>query len=359
MTAYLRTGFELGPIRRFIATVHRLSNLGAVVTRGANTTSQDGFEAEWPAIDVLTIDGDLISRCEIFDEDDLDAALAAFDELNLPTPKLENAASQIDERFRACFAARDWDGMAQTVTAEICTDDRRPVVGTGIRTGRDAAIAHAGATADVGVKNITSTPIATRGQRLILRRTRYSGRDQQPEAFHTETLGIVEINADYQITAAVQFDPEDMDAAIAELDARYVAGEAAAHAHTWSVIARTYAVLNRGEVPDTTPHWVNLDHRAVTPMPDSELTANLRTSWVVAPEPSVYIESVHRLTDLGVVVTHVARGASQDGFDAERRSACLLTVEGDLISRGELFDESDLDVAVARFDELSQPAQEK
>ena len=31
------------------------------------------------------------------------------------------------------------------------------------------------------------------------------------------------------------FDLDDFDAAIAELDARYLAGEAAAHAHTWSV----------------------------------------------------------------------------------------------------------------------------
>ncbi len=35
----------------------------------------------------------------------------------------------------------------------------------------------------------------------------------------------------------VLFDLDDFDAAIAELDARYLAGEAAAHAGTWSVIA--------------------------------------------------------------------------------------------------------------------------
>ena len=34
------------------------------------------------------------------------------------------------------------------------------------------------------------------------------------------------------------FDPDDLDAAIAELDARYLAGEAAPHAHTWSVIVK-------------------------------------------------------------------------------------------------------------------------
>ena len=50
-------------------------------------------------IDIFTVDGDLINRCELFDEADLDAALARFDELHPPAPRLENAASRADERF--------------------------------------------------------------------------------------------------------------------------------------------------------------------------------------------------------------------------------------------------------------------
>ena len=34
-------------------------------------------------INVIVLDGDLVSRSEMFDEADLDAALARFDELNL------------------------------------------------------------------------------------------------------------------------------------------------------------------------------------------------------------------------------------------------------------------------------------
>ena len=90
-----------------------------------------------------------------------------------------------------------------------------------------------------GSTNVTSTVIATRGERLALSRIRLSGRDQRPEAFHTEVLDVVEIDADDRIAAHIVFDLDDIDAAFAELDARYLAGEAAAHAHTWSVIART------------------------------------------------------------------------------------------------------------------------
>ena len=69
------------------------------------------------------------------------------------------------------------------------------------------------------------------------------------EAFHFGVLNVVEIDADDRITAMVVFDPDDIDAAFEELDARYLAGEAAAHAHTWSVIAGAYAALNRHELP--------------------------------------------------------------------------------------------------------------
>ena len=77
-----------------------------------------------------------------------------------------------------------------------------------------------------------------------------SGRD--PGAIQNDALNIVEINADERIGAVVIFDLEDFAAAIAELDARYLAGEAAAHADTWSLIAGTFVALNRREIPATT-----------------------------------------------------------------------------------------------------------
>ena len=117
------------------------------------------------------------------------------------------------------------------------------------------------AIAELGITNLTSTVIATRGERLVLVRGRFAGRDQGPEAFLTEVLGIVEINADERIVAIVSFDLDDIDAAFAELDARYLAGEAAEHADAWSVVSAAYASVNRHELFATTPDWVNVDHR--------------------------------------------------------------------------------------------------
>ena len=60
------------------------------------------------------------------------------------------------------------------------------------------------------------------------------------------------------------------------------------------------------------------------------------------------------MTDFGAVVTHITDGTSGDGFEAEWRNVDLLTVEGDLISRSELFDGEHLDAALSRFDELTR-----
>ena len=89
-------------------------------------------------------------------------------------PRLENAASQVTERFLACFAARDWDAFTEILADDISTDDRRRVVNAGIRHGRDAEIQDLRSAADLGVTNLTSDVIATRGERLVLIRSRLS-----------------------------------------------------------------------------------------------------------------------------------------------------------------------------------------
>ena len=355
LISYVRAGWDLGQnIRTYVEVVHRLSNHGAVVTHAAHGTSQEGFQAEWRGVDLLTVDGDMVNRCELFDEADLDTTLATFDELSCPASQLENAASRVGARFSAYMTAPDWAAMAEMVAEDMCNDDRRPVVNAGLRRGRDAEIANVRTLVDLGVTNTTPVVVATRGERLALSRIRLSGRDQWPEAFHTEVLGIIEIDADNRIAARVWFELDDIDAAFEELDARYLAGEAAAHAHIWSVVAGAYAALNRHELPPVTTDWVNIDRRRLAMIDAGDLTASIRAAWNLAPDSGIYIETAHRLSNLGSVLTWAGHGTSQDGFETESRGLSILTVEGELISRCELFDEADLDAALARFDELDR-----
>jgi len=356
LISFLRATWDLTPdFAVHIETVHRLTDFGAAYTIAAHGTSRDGFDAEWRVIAVASLEGDQITHCEIFEEADIDAALARFDELHPTARRLENAASQVAERYWTHFAAGDLIAMADTLAADLSVDDRRRVVNAGTRHGRDAHIEDVRADADVGFTNVTSAVIATRGAHLALTRGRYSTRDQKPEAFHTEVLHVGEIDAKEKFAAVVVFDPEDIDAAFEELDARYLAGEAAAHARTWSVIVKAYAALNRHELSPTTADWVNIDHRHGAPFAPGDLIAYLRASWDQIPDMSFRIEAVHRLSDLGAVYTQVMKGTSHDGFDAEWRLVEIMTVEGDLISRAEIFDEADIDAALAKFDELSRP----
>ncbi|OBF66463.1 regulator [Mycobacterium sp. 852002-51971_SCH5477799-a] len=352
---YIRAGWELDQtLNIYIETTHRVTDLGAVFTWAGYGTSHEGFDAEWRAVEIMMVDREMISRAELFDEADLDAALAKFDQLSLQAARLENAASQVYERFLSCFASRDWDMMAEILADDVCIDDRRRTANAGTRYGRDAEIQDSKAAAKVGFTNLAPAIIATRGERLIISRTQATGRD--PEAIRIEVLHLVEIDNDGRIVALVVFELDDFEAALEELDRRYLAGEAATHAGTWSVIAGAYAAINRHELPATTPDWVEIDRRRLVTIEPGGMKPYLRATWEATQRASTHIVAVHRLDDLGAVVTHESQATSQEGVDAEWQDINLLTVDKDLINHCELFDETDIDAALARFEELHPQA---
>ena len=351
LAANVRATWELMDVSIYTAeSVHRLSELGAVVTQILKGTSKEGLDVEYRMIDIFTVEGDLLTRVEVFDETDLDAALARFDELHPQARRLENAASRMDERLLAHFGGCQFDAIAEILADESFVDDRRRIVNAGLWQGRDAVISNMRALA--GGANTTSTVVAIRGERLALARIYFANRELQHGDFGLEMLSIAEIDADNQIAAHIVFDPDDLGAAFAELDARYLVGEAAAHAHTWSVIARTYAAFNQHEFPSTTPDPVYIDHRPGVSVDEVDVAASIRAVWDLTPDVRICIEAVHRLSELGAVVTAAMKGTSPEGFDAEWQMIDIFTVEGDRLRRIEVFDEADLDAALARFDEL-------
>ena len=256
----IRAGWDLGQdIRPYVEAVHRLSDLGAVCSYAAHGVSHQGFDAEWQGVNVVTVDGEMVNHTEFFDETDLDAAIARFEELHPTTRRLGNTASRVFENEWSHFAARDWDALAELVADNYSGIDHRRVVRAENQHGRDVVVRDLQAAADVGFTISMVSAVAIRGERLVLARVRASGRD--PKAIQNDALNVVEIDAEERIVATVTFDLEDFDAAIAELDARYLAGEAATYAQTWSVAAAGYAGFNRRELLPTTADWVNIDHR--------------------------------------------------------------------------------------------------
>ena len=67
-------------------------------------------------IELLTFEGDLIDRCELFDEADLDAALARFDELHTQTRRLKNAWQNASWRTSPPATGTPWHRISPKIT---------------------------------------------------------------------------------------------------------------------------------------------------------------------------------------------------------------------------------------------------
>jgi hypothetical protein len=97
-----------------------------------------------------------------------------------------------------------------------------------------------------------------------------------------------------------------------------------------------------------------VDHRPIGTFEAANLAAFLSATWTLAADINLYIEAIHRLSDRGAVITHAAHGTSHEGLDLEWHDINLVTVDADLLGSCEIFDEADLDDALARFDELDR-----
>lgn len=200
-------------------------------------------------------------------------------------------------------------------------------------------------------------PVALRGSRLALTRRSYRDIDDPDQAVTVDMLGVMEVDPDGPMSRTVTFDLDDGTAAFAELDARYLAGEAAPYSAVWSAVAGSYAALNRREPPLTTPGCANVDHRREIAFGPGDGTAYVQTGWHLDQGIDIYVEQPHRLSSIGAVVTYVVQATSDDGLDAEWRGIAVFTADGETINRTEVFDEADLDAALARFRgaQLSRP----
>ena len=294
-----------------------------------------------------------VNRCELFDEADLGAALARFEELHAQARRLQNAASQVAERFLRHFAVSDWDAMAEILADDFFNDDRRPrrELWSPARSRRPDG-EHAGnrrtsvhrrrrrPSSRPAPRALPSCASASRSVAKV--RMRFRSRcwawlgsipktESQHSLYSTPTTSRLPSRSSTPATSPAK---------------------AAVHSHTWSVISQAYAALNRRALPATTRDWTNVDHRHFDTIEPNALTPNIRAFWDITSEGRIDVATVHRLTNLGAVVAHATHATSQEGVEIESGEIIILMVDGDLLSRCEIFNEADLDAALARFDEL-------
>ena len=253
------------------------------------------------------------------------------------------------ERFEACFDARDWAAMAGMLADDIYSEDRRRVVNAELRQGRDALIENLRAATELGVTNAISDvdcdpcgaprphpfPILAQRRANPARSSSISScsRDRRP------TSGSRPLLRSTSTTSMPRSRSSTPDTSPAKPPPTRTRGRSS---------RPPYAAMRPARDRATTPDWVNIDRRRLA-VETGDLAAYIRAMWDATDDVSVLHQAVHRLSNVGAVVTHASRAISQEGFDAEWRDVNLLTVDGDLINRIELFDESDIDAALATF----------
>ena len=202
-----------------------------------------------------------------------------------------NAATPFRVRINAAWRARDWEGLAELLASDYRFSDRRRMVQ--VELDREGWVEMTRRLGAMSSARVETEELATRGNRLALWRVRIDVADEDVGPSCVEHLNLHEVNAtgDHLIGGA-RFDADDIDVAYAELDARYEAGEGAAHpAHTVIMRAFAAAVASRDWDPVVAlcaPTFVEHDHRALAVLGTTRGAAawaeNFRTLTELAPD---------------------------------------------------------------------------
>jgi hypothetical protein len=319
---------------------------GAFLSRHEIRTDMDVAKA---GITVAKLRGDRVERMEVFAEGDLAAAEARFDELSATSS--ENLAARRAREF-----VRRWMADGPQAAGPMLTDgyrmvDHRAGFGDEIDS-REGFLVNLEAIDEVRGEQEYEVfrVIAERGERLVLADQGFDG------DFDVHSLIVTEVDANGLAVGAEVFDPEDLVAALDELDRRYTGGEGADHPAVTRVIAFLHDEARRDWDASRThyaPDFRAVDHR---PMGHGDIGVDERVERDRAlaemmPGVHSYVvwaESIGRVALMRVVWVDLGGDA---GF--ERYSHVVVRVDEDgLADWTELFGEDDLAAARARYEEL-------
>ena len=325
------------------------------------TGTRDGGAFEIPFVMVDAHDGARLLSQDGYDPDQLDAAFARFDELSREAasgPRFENVATRWMGRYQAEKNAGDTARLSALHAPGFAMDDRRGHVQ--LELNREQALLLPDGAYEW---RYTWEPVATRGDRLALVRALNAFRTDLVGPSEIEWLSIVEVNEAGQRTLGILFDPDDLDTAYAELDARYHAGEAAPYPNvaagmrefSRAFAARDWDALAARCAPDLAVH----DHRLLgweTLHGPAAYVRALRALVDLAPDTALRLDHVE-MREQGYLVVTVWSG-SCDGGAFEEPS--LMVAELDDAGRIRRFDAYDLErqgAARARFAEVASVAE--
>jgi hypothetical protein len=309
-------------------------------------------------IAVTTVDGDLFNRYEMFDETDLEAALARFDELSRPTQVLENAATRVHARMMDAFNRRDLDSFLAVVTADGRYEDRRK----GLRDEGPIKPDFARALFVEAAPNWQeeTEAVAIRGRRLVLYRLMFRDHSEVDRPIAVEALVLTEVTDDELASYVAIFDPDDIDGAMAELTARWIASGEVAHPEVIEAHRRLLDMANRHDWDTFAIRSADATYVGHRQLAVGDTIADYISSirMLASLVPDLWLAPVEILSHsaLGVVTYVVMKGTSTEGAPVELPLVGVVLFDGDRVSRVETFDPNQRHLALARFEELNRPA---
>lgn len=270
------------------------------------------------------------------------------------TARAENLLTRQSDRFIALVSAGCLDEAAALIDADILSVDSRRTVSSPTFRGRDEFMANVRGLHEVGMTEWTSEPLAVRGDHLALSRATLRTLDGS----EVTALNVAEISPEGRNTYTAWFDADDLDAAVDELETRYLAGEGAADAErirAATLFDRPFRRRDWDALRDQmAPDLVVVDHRDFgwpSGGPDV-VVAMFRGLVDLAPDAFLLFRT-HHLVGQASLATIDTRGATPEGNAYEWVTHCVAVVDGSgRATRLEPFAEDDFDAALARLDEL-------
>ena len=345
---------ELSPDVALTATeVLAIDHHGWIIRVRIVGTLADGGPFENDHLDLFTIAGDRITHVELFEPEAAADARVRFEELRPELSAIQtNAATRAERRRAAAFEARDWQGWLATLAESMTFDDRRPLVRTAFdREQFFASTQHIAR----GAARFTSDVLATAGDRLALDHVHWVIDETRGHEVEMDLLTLHEVGHDARTIAFVNFDMDDRVEAFAEMERRFVTGEAAQYAAGQSPIsafdaafaARDWGALRDAlavdfVATDNRPAWMGSSDRA-------EYVESMRVFAGLSPD--VVSESLCILAwdDRGRVVLTRVTGTQQDAGPFESVFVSVFTTAGGKVRRLEVFDPEDADLAREAF----------
>jgi DNA-binding SARP family transcriptional activator/tetratricopeptide (TPR) repeat protein len=294
--------------------------------------------------------GDRVELVEYFGGDDVAAARSRYDELVAQLKAPDHVAGRVFDRLVAAVHARDWDGVRAVFAPDCRFSDRRAFVRpTEGVTAEDliplfAAIPEAELEGEI---------LATRGPSLAIGQITVRVRSEAGVGpAEIVVLNVSEFDEDGRLTTVISFEPEDLDAAFDELDARYVAQGGANYApfrqryarRDWHTIRSLF--VDDAVVTDHRPSgWGRIDV--------DRYVDTLRAHVDLSPDARLELrEEIDRAP--GVTFTIAANIGTIDGGAYELPHLMVVSAGRDgLILSTDLFELDDLVSARARFEELA------